>query len=177
MNEGAMPTYDGLALDLFADLGVGVNLGFATVGADFAQNAGGAVDEHSTAVIDGVAAQHAAVDDLGPFQHDQITADVAVDVHAAAVGDLEIAVDRAADVHLAAIHDGDVSGDDPPQIHAFGDDLVAVERAAFFAHGNALRHNRQNCKSTSADRGWGKAKPFSRPVIVPNKQGRTKIVS
>src|SRR5688572_25157217 len=131
---------------LFPHLSFGIDIGFAGDASELAKNAGRGIDEKPPAFVDGIATEDAAVDDLGPFEDNKVAADIAIDVNAAAVGDLEIAIDRAADVHFSTIDDGDVSGDDAPEINGFGDDLVAVESAAFFAHGDELRGKGGNCK-------------------------------
>ena len=79
------------------------------------------------------------MDDLGPFEDGEISADIPINMNAPAVGNSEMAVDGAADIHFAAIDNGDVPGNGPPQIERLGDDLVAIERAAFFAHGETIK--------------------------------------
>src|SRR4051794_22842256 len=67
-------------------------------------------------------------------------------MHAAAVGHFQMSINRATDIHFSAIDDGDISGNGSPQIERLGDDLIAIEGAAFLAHDKPLSAVGKNCK-------------------------------
>src|SRR5688500_2962281 len=111
-----------------------LRLGVLRFGLDPSHDLGGGVEVEPAALVDGVAAEHAAVDDFGAALDDEVARDVAEDVDAPAVLDGEVAVDRAAEVELAALDDAHVAAHRAPEGVGFVDELIAAELAALFSH-------------------------------------------
>src|SRR5687768_12389236 len=133
-----------------------LRLRLAVLALDAAHDLGDRVDVEPAALVDGVAAEVAAVDDLGAALDDEVARDVAEDVDAAAVLDGKVSVDRAADVELAALDDAHVAADRAPERVGLEDELVAAELAALFSH---LQRRGEEGNRGRGDRGYVPSSP------------------
>ncbi len=118
-----------------------------------AEHAAVAVDEEPRILIAGIPRDHAAEDDLAAPEHEQIAADMAVDVHPPAEIHDQVSADVAAEPDLAPFDHPDVAADGAPEGVSLVDGDVPVDTASFVLHWRVRFGNRHVPSSCGRSQG------------------------